>query len=211
MLAPPPDGKVRNKRSMSPRVLAAVCLAGLLAAIFASFAVRSIKHNYHLATVQEGVLYRDGFRSADQFAATLDTVHPHTVVALIDANEMADGGKPQFAHEKEICAAHGATLDRIPVKLGGWPSSADIQQFLTIVTDKQNQPVLVHCAQGVRRTGFFVAAYQESVLGYDKARAGNAILTFGHSDNTTENIKRFIENYDPRTQTVSGGLGHGSE
>ena len=51
-------------------------------------------------------------------------------------------------------------------------------------------PVLLHCAQGVRRTAMFVAAYQESVLGYDKQRAKDAIISFGHSDRTVSEIKR---------------------
>jgi protein tyrosine/serine phosphatase len=166
---------------------------------------------YHLAVVQPGVLYRDGLKSSAQFAATLDRAHPKTVVSLIDEKEMSDPGKPQLAAEAELCSRRGITLDRIPVTLGGWPNSADVQKFLAIVADKENQPVLVHCAQGVRRTGMFVAAYQESVLGYDKARAKAAVLSFGHGRNTVEQIDRFIDGYDPKTQTVPADLGGGSE
>lgn len=158
---------------------------------------------YHLAVVQPGVLYRDGAKSESQFAAALDEVHPKTVVSLVDAAEQADPSKPQFAAEANACDSHGIRLERIEVKLGGWPASENIQKFLAIVTDKQNQPVLVHCAQGVRRTGFFVAAYQESVLGYDKTKAKEAILTFGHSDNTINDIRRFIDGYDAKAQSVA--------
>ncbi len=52
----------------------------------------------------------------------------------------------------------------------------------------------------------FVAAYQESVLGYDKQRAKDAILSFGHSAKTIDEIKKFIDNYDPRTRTISPEL-----
>ena len=161
---------------------------------------------YHLATVQAGVLYRDGAKSESQLAAALDDVHPRTVVALLDAAEQSDPSKPQFAQESTLCDVRGVKLRRIEVKLGGWPSSENIREFLAIVNDKENQPVLVHCAQGVRRTAFFVAAYQESVLGYDKAKAKDAILTFGHSDSTINDIRRFIDGYDPQTQTVPPDL-----
>lgn len=166
---------------------------------------------YHFAVVQPGVLYRDGLRSSSQFAATLDHVHPKTVVSLIDEDEQADPSKPQLAAEGQLCASRGIMLDRIPVKLGGWPSSADVQRFLAIVADKANQPVLVHCAQGVRRTGMFVAAYQESVLGYDKAKAKASVVSFGHGQNTVEQIDRFIDQYDPKTETMPADLGKGSE
>jgi protein tyrosine/serine phosphatase len=161
---------------------------------------------YHLATVQAGVLYRDGAKSESQLAAALDDVHPRTVVALVDSAEQSDPSKPQFAQESKLCDVRGVKLRRIEVKLGGWPSSDNIREFLAIVNDKQNQPVLVHCAQGVRRTAFFVAAYQESVLGYDKSKAKDAILTFGHSDSTINDIRRFIDGYDPQTQTVPPDL-----
>lgn len=197
----------RTSRSRGMAVILALALALILCAVVVYFRTNT----YHLATVQEGVLYRDGFKSASQFTTAIDKVHPRTVVSLIDAKELADPNKPQFAKEAEVCAMHGAKLVRIPVTLGGWPSSDDIRQFLAIVSDKQNQPVLIHCAQGVRRTGMFVAAYQESVLGYDKTKASEAIVSFGHSGNTIDDIKRFIDQYDAKNQTAPGDLGHGSE
>ena len=185
---------------------AAGLIAALLVVAAAAAWVWQKNEAYHLATVQEGVLYRDGARSSAQFSAALQKVHPRTVVSLVDASEMADASKPQLSHEAQLCAAQGAKLERIEVKLGGWPTSENIRTFLRIVSDKSNQPVLVHCAQGVRRTAMFVAAYQESVLGFDKTRAKNAILSFGHSQNTINDIRRFIDEYDPATQTVSPNL-----
>jgi len=157
---------------------------------------------YHLAVVRPGVLYRDGAKSEGQFAAALDEVTPKTVVSLVDSAEQADPSKPQFAQEAKLCEARGVKLERIEVKLGGWPDSENIRRFLSVVADEKNRPVLVHCAQGVRRTAFFVAAYQQSVMGYDKEKAKSEILTFGHSDSTINDIRRFIDGYDAKTQTV---------
>jgi protein tyrosine/serine phosphatase len=183
-----------------------VGVAALLIVGVVSVKIWQSHRAYHLATVQESVLYRDGAKSESQLAAALDDVHPRTVVSLVDAAEQSDPSKPQFAQESKLCDSRGVQFRRIEVKLGGWPSSENIREFLAIVNDKQNQPVLVHCAQGVRRTAFFVAAYQESVLGYDKAKAKDAILSFGHSDSTINDIRRFIDGYDPKTQTVSPDL-----
>jgi Mn-dependent DtxR family transcriptional regulator len=47
-----------------------------------------------------------------------------------------------------------------------------------------------------------VAAFQESVLGYDKQRAKSEILAFGHSENTINDIRRFIDAYDPKSRTI---------
>lgn len=200
-------GAIRRPLALRGAVLLALGAALVVAGVF----LWKTHATYHFAVVQPGVLYRDGLKSPAQFAATLDRVHPKTVVSLIDEKELADPAKPQLAAEAQLCSARGITLDRIPVTLGGWPGSADMQRFLAIVADKQNQPVLVHCAQGVRRTGMFVAAYQESVLGYDKAKARAAVLGFGHGSNTIEQIDRFIDGYEPRTETVPADLGKGSE
>ena len=166
---------------------------------------------YHLATVQQGVLYRDGCQKPSEFVNAINRVKPRTVVSLIDANELHDPRKPQFQMEEKLLALHGITLERIPVKLGGWPTKEDVAKFLEIVKDKNRQPVLVHCAQGVRRTGMMVAAYQEAVMGMSDAQAKAEILTFGHSDRTASDVRRFIEGYDPKTGAVPEGMGQSDE
>jgi protein tyrosine phosphatase (PTP) superfamily phosphohydrolase (DUF442 family) len=162
--------------------------------------------------VQPGVLYRSGNNSLRRLKLALDEGHIHTVVALIDDKEFADPGKPQFAEEKEYLDGQGIRYVRLPVRLGGWPSDDDLHAFLRVTADPANQPVLVHCAQGVRRTGMFVAAFEESQLGWTPARTKAAIQPFGHGPDTVQNIQTFIDHYDPKAEAVtSAGLGKGSD
>jgi len=187
-----PDPNPSPRRKIVPTVLVIALIAVLVWSLFPS--------TYHLATVREGILYRDGARSVRELEKAIREVKPRTVVCLVDDQEMGDPRKPQFKEEFAYLKNHGIRAERIAVKLGGWPSAQDVQQFLKIVVDPANQPVLVHCAQGVRRTGMMVAAYQESVLGYDKNRAKAQIKTFGHSDKTINDIRHFIDTYNPNTQ-----------
>src|SRR3954469_21240203 len=166
-------------RRMIPIAIIAVCVLLLLIGFLAW---RTWFQTYHLATVQEGVLYRDGNRGVREFATMVRKVKPKTVVSLIDDQELADAKKPQFAREMELCKEQGVNVVRIPVKLGGWPTTEDVRKFLDVVSDKKNQPAVVHCAQGVRRTGMMVAAFQESVMGWDRTQAKASVLTFGHSE-----------------------------
>jgi protein tyrosine/serine phosphatase len=158
---------------------------------------------YHLATVDAGALYRDGVRSPREFENVVHKIHPKTVVRLIDEREQQ--AEP-FPSESAICQREGITIVAIPIKLGGWPTREHVQQFLEVATDKSRQPVLVHCAQGVRRTGMMVAAYQRAVLGWTPDQTKSAMLTFGHSQRTVKDVQRFIDGYDPGTGAVPEGL-----
>jgi hypothetical protein len=154
---------------------------------------------YHLATVETGVLYREGVRSSREMKNALREVKPLTVVRLVDENEMK---REPFAGEVDYCKEHKVVVIDIPIRLGGWPSTEQVDRFLAVVADKARQPVLVHCAQGVRRTGMMTAAFERKVLGWDKSKTKGAVLSFGHSDRTTDDILRFIDGYDP----VSGAV-----
>jgi len=158
---------------------------------------------YHLATVQAGVLYRDGVRTMREFQTTVRIVKPRTIVCLVDDTEI---GHAPFTDELAYCRDNHIDIVRIPITLGGWPDGDQIRQFLSITSDPARQPVLIHCAQGVRRTGMMVAAYQESILGYDAARAKQSMLTFGHSQRTVGDIQRFVDVYDPTARTMTREL-----
>jgi len=160
---------------------------------------------YHLEVVQEGVLYRDGNRGMREFKNAVRKVKPKTVVCLIDDTELADETKPMFAQEVEFLKARDINLERVKVPLGGWPSEAEINQFLDVMADKNNHPVLIHCAQGVRRTGMMVAAYQEAVLGYSDEQAEAKIEWFGRKPTsaTIAEVKKFIRAYDGKTRKLT--------
>ena len=165
---------------------------------------RSEFQTYHLAAVQEGVLYRDGNRGLREFAHAVGRVKPRSVVCLVDDAEIADAAKPMFNEEFKYLQDHGIKLERIPVPLGGWPSAEQVKQFLDFVQAPANQPVLVHCAQGVRRTGMMAAAYQQSVLKMDDHKTRDAVLKFGRKDTSRSviDIRNFIDAYDESTGQV---------
>jgi protein tyrosine/serine phosphatase len=146
-----------------------------------------------------------------EFETAIRKAGVKTVVSLIDDQELADPRKPMFKQEEEFLAKEGVRLVRIPVKLGGWPTTEDVRKFLEVAQAKENQPVLVHCAQGVRRTGMMVAAYQESCLGWDDAKAKEELITFGHSQRTVKDVERFISIYDPKEKAVTTQLEQSQE
>ena len=132
---------------------------------------------YHFAVVQDGILYRDGNRGVREFSHAIERGHIKTVVSLVDDAEFASAQKPEFKAEIAWCQARDVRIERVTIPLGGWPTEENVRHFLSVVSDKANQPVLVHCAQGVRRTGMMVAAYQRSAMGL-----GRFEMQSGHAD-----------------------------
>ena len=181
-------------RSLGPIILVAAILAAVGWWIFWAWF-----DTYHLAAVKEGAFYRDGVRTIHEFDLAVRKTHVKTVVSLVDDEEIT---RSPFTDELAYCKEHGIEVVRLPVPLGGWPRGDQIGEFLDIATDPARQPVLVHCAQGVRRTGMMVAAYEISVLKLQKDQTVSAMMTFGHSQRTIGDVRRFIEQYDPQTRQM---------
>src|SRR5262249_463714 len=77
------------------------------------------------ATVDAGVVYRDGNRGEREFVHALERGKIRTVVDLVDDSELADKSKPELAEELGWCQTRGVKVERVAVKLGGWPRSED--------------------------------------------------------------------------------------
>ncbi len=156
---------------------------------------------YHFAEVDKGVLYRCGNQSMREFANGCRRAGVRTVVMLNSSEELK---QDPFAGEPEFCKQNGIRFERIPIDPGHRPTTADVRRFLALVAEERNRPVLVHCAQGLRRTGMLVAAYQMTVLKYDAAKAKDAIVPWGRKPERLNDIHSFIEDYDPVDRTVIG-------
>ena len=184
----------RNWLSLAGMTLAALAVCGLLVWWFWF-------DTYHLVTVHEGVLYRDGNRGMREFSTAVRKARPKTVVCIVDDREIV---AEEYVAEQAFLDSKGIEFVRIPIIKGDWPTTEQVRQFLDIATDPRRQPVLFHDNEGIRRAGMMMAAYQESVLGYDDAQAKAAIRAFGHSERTMQDVRRFIELYDGPRRELTG-------
>ena len=190
-----------TKRRLWPWVVATAAAAVIVAGGFGSYWWAAVQL-YHPFTVSPGVLYRDGNRGLREFRHAVDQEGIRTVVTLVDDRELNDPAKPQFKQEADYCRAHGISQVRIPVPLGGWPTSKQVNDFLDIVARPTNRPVLVHCAQGVRRTGMFMAAYQLEVLDRTVEYTQRTVQTFGHAERDVADVRWFIDHFDRANSRV---------
>ena len=81
----------------------------------------------------------------------------------------------------------------------------EIIRFLQIVSDPDRTPALVHCMQGVDRTGTMCAIYRIVIEGWDKKEAIAEMKAIGHNT-IWKNLPRLIEKLDVEDIKKKAGL-----
>jgi tyrosine-protein phosphatase SIW14 len=168
-----------------------------------------------LRVVTEGKLYRCGQLPAEGFREAFQRYGIKCVVNLQE--EARDPHIPQTwsdswmgrSHvlESEVCRTQGVkyvsldggVLDRADQAPGTRP--AVIEDFLEILDDPTNYPILIHCKAGLHRTGLLTAVYRMEKEHRSKAEAvrelrANGFGTFGATDGNAY-LVRFIDQFEP--------------
>jgi len=98
--------------------------------------------------------------------------------------------------DKDILGKSKIAYEHIPMKT--WDiDKEDVVRFLQIVTDKNRQPVFVHCQHGSDRTGTVCAAYRVVVDGWTKQQAIDEMKNGGFGFHSIWiNLPKFIEKLD---------------
>jgi len=75
------------------------------------------------------------------------------------------------------------------------PDDDDVVRFLRLVTDPKQQPVFVHCRQGVDRTGLMIAVYRIVIQGWERDEAVREMKHVGfHSRYSI--FERYLRKFD---------------
>lgn len=184
-------------------VVAGVVVLGLAAAaplMYASHRQTTIRN---FRVVQDGVLYRSGQLSPAAFERVLDEHRIKTVVTLRTVRNPALPYPD--AWEADVCAARGVKHIRIipqvwgPDEKGEIPADRVVKQFLDVVDDPANYPVLVHCFAGIHRTGTLCALFRMEHHRWtaDAAITEMQVCGFDPAD-MHEHIEGYLRTYQPR-------------
>lgn len=99
------------------------------------------------------------------------------------------GRTPGF--ESDFAARQGLKLFSFDLSASRPPDEAEVARFLQIVSDPANQPVLVHCRNGVDRTGYMIGLYRTRADGWSSERAAREMsryLQFGWLNPTPKRV-----------------------
>jgi tyrosine-protein phosphatase SIW14 len=157
--------------------------------------------NFH--TVAPGVLYRSGQLSPTGLDLVLRMYGIRTVVSL---RTVRDPARPYpDAWEEGVCTAHGARHVRIvprdwrPDRTGEPPASAAVREFLAVMDEPANHPVLIHCYAGIHRAGTMTAVYRLEYDGWSADAAIAEIEQYGFEAGPRRNlIDQYLRGYHRR-------------
>ena len=137
-----------------------LALAGLLsAALGLGGCARTL---YNFGTVESERIYRSA-QPSPLFLRYL--VWRHDVRTLVNLRGRTPGFESAFA------ARRGLALVTLNFSASRPPSEADVAKVLAVLRDPARYPVLVHCRNGVDRTGFVVGLYRTLEQGWTPGRA----------------------------------------
>jgi hypothetical protein len=161
--------------------------------------------------VVPGRLYRSGQMTADGLAAAVDKLHLRMVINVQDDFPDPDLYESFWSgrtvKESELCRRLGVRYEFIapdllyPLEAAGKHPRA-IDQFLALLDDESNYPVLLHCKAGLHRTGFLTAVYRMEYQGWTTGQAFREMRAhgFGPWAGTAANlyVRQYVLDYHPR-------------
>ena len=147
---------------------------------------RHHKLYYHFGAVEKGKLYRSGKLSSLGLKTVTRRFKIRTIINL--THRKNHEGTQWLAEHIEYCSNNEINLIQIPMTTSKPPNDEQIEQFIDICDDVKNYPILVHCMQGVLRTGMMVAIYQKRYLNMKNENIFKNLPSFGHDFNS----KRYV-------------------
>jgi protein tyrosine/serine phosphatase len=153
--------------------------------------------------VEAGKLYRSGQMSLPALQRTTEEYGIKTVVCF----ESTKRERPLDAEEEKFCENHGIRFVRIRPRewavdeLGNIPAQQPVDQFLSVMDDKNAYPILVHCFAGMHRTGSYCAIYRMEYQGWSSAEAIAELKALGYTNlDKEEDVQGFLRGYVPRAK-----------
>jgi len=182
-----PDFGVPKRRRRWPYV-AGVCLVLLL--------IGGGKWYHWIVTgrflvVHKGHLYRSALMSPERLRETCAEYGIRTVIDFRTQEDRA---------EAEEEALEGSGVRHVHIPSNQVPPEEAVEEFLGIMDDPSNHPVLIHCTHGVGRTGVFTAIYRMEYQGWSNARARREALIMAGFESFRKDTSKgeFLRNYTPR-------------
>jgi tyrosine-protein phosphatase SIW14 len=157
----------------------------------------------NLRVVEDDVLYRSGQLTP---AGLERVIHEHGIRTVVTLRTARTPGNPSpDAWEEDLCARRGLKHVRIVPRVWGAdekgeiPAEQAVQEFLRVMDDKTNHPVLLHCFAGIHRTGTMCAIFRMEYHRWNIEPTLQEMQRYGFDPaDMHEHIEGYLRNYRPR-------------
>ncbi len=173
-------------------------------------------HTKRFREVTPGRFYRSGQMTADGLRQISARHKIKTVINL--QHEAPDPLLPDYymgegkIRESELCRELGIkyillTPDVIPPGLPIDCVPPVAEEFLALLDDESNYPILLHCKAGLHRTGRLTAIYRMEYMDWSQGEALRELRANGYgfrmASEADQYIIQFLKNYVPRKDRVA--------
>jgi len=143
---------------------------------------------HRFSTVRENVLYRSAQMGEATLRRAIDRYGIRTIVMLRNSEEVLE-------RESHLAGSEGIRFIHVPMD----ETRHGVEQFLEVVGNPDNHPILAHCRHGIARTGVVSAIYRMEYDGWDNADALDEARRIGGYDTLREGSakREFILSYQP--------------
>jgi protein tyrosine/serine phosphatase len=146
--------------------------------------------NFHI--IEPEVLYVSGQPRGMDYNRLLYRYHIATIINVRSPAEHRD--KNWYNEEITWVRSNGVKYIEMPIEKGDYFPTAETQdQFLAIMADRNNLPVLVHGSSGKRRVAMLAAVWLRKVQKYSFEETAKVIEEINDDLKITEAEKDFIE------------------
>jgi protein tyrosine/serine phosphatase len=150
-------------------------------------AAKGANHISHFMKVTD-YYYRGGQPDSD----SVKFLAASGVKTIID---LRGSDNSRATEERTEAQSVGIKYISLPLSSVHAPSDEQVAQFLTIVHDKKNQPVYVHCRRGSDRTGVMTAAMRIHDFGWTADQAYEEMKEYGFRPMLEPGMKHYIFQY----------------
>jgi tyrosine-protein phosphatase SIW14 len=167
-------------------------------------------HSRRLREVVAGRVYRSGQLTAAGFADAVEQLGIRTFINLQDDYPDPDVHQSFWTtrciKESELCRKLGVHYVFIKPDLVSRRKVPEerpeaIEEFLRLMDDESNYPVLIHCKAGLHRTGVFTAVYRMEYQGWNYREAFEELRAHGFGDRfctaANDYVKQYVLTYQP--------------
>ena len=139
--------------------------------------------------------FATGGQPTDQAYAKAAAGGFHSVLSLRTANEGVD-----LARERSLVEKNNLRYFNIPVASSA-PRPAQADEFIRLVKEKSNHPMLINCASA-NRVGAFMMIFRMLEQGWSEDKALDEAVKIGMS---SEGLKKFARDYIAQRRAKDGG------